>query len=206
MTDANDNDARSRLNPEDRRRQLLRVTSNIIATDGLENVRVPYVAAAAGVTRPVVYKFFPNRRALIHGVLEDFKDTLQARLPDISDEIPDDITALADIFVNSACNVIEETGAGGWLLLGAVGLDPETEEMSRNMLDALFEPWMGGIETLTGSPRHQSLALAHMLAAAARSVISLWMNGKMNRDEVVTMLLRSILAVLNEFARTDVEK
>ena len=43
---------RTRLSPEDRREQLLRVTSEIIATDGVDAVRIPYVSAAAGVTRP----------------------------------------------------------------------------------------------------------------------------------------------------------
>ena len=56
---------RTRLSPEDRHQQLLRVTSDIIAADGVDNVRIPYVAAAAGVTRPVVYKFFPNRHELL---------------------------------------------------------------------------------------------------------------------------------------------
>ena len=204
MTDENDNDARLRMSPEDRRRQLLRVTSNIIATDGLESVRIPYVAAAAGVTRPVVYKFFPNRSALIHGVLEDFKDTLQARLPEINDESTADKVNTTRLFVNTACDVIEETGAGGWLLLGAIGHDPETEAMSREMLDALFEPWMNAIKDITGSPRHQNRALAQMLASSVRAVISLWMRGELTREEVVQMLMRSIVAVLREFSRTDV--
>ena len=57
--------ARTRLSPEERQRQLLRVTSDIIASDGVDNVRITYVVAAAGVTRPVVYKFFPHRNELI---------------------------------------------------------------------------------------------------------------------------------------------
>ncbi|MBT8468736.1 MAG: TetR/AcrR family transcriptional regulator, partial [Deltaproteobacteria bacterium] len=75
--------SRTRLSPEERQQQLLRVTSDIIAADGVDNVRIPYVAAAAGITRPVVYKFFPNRHELIKGVLEDFLEDFARRTPDI---------------------------------------------------------------------------------------------------------------------------
>ena len=61
------------------------MTSEIIATDGVDAVRIPYVSAAAGVTRPVVYKFFPNRHELIKGVLEDFREDFARRTPDILD-------------------------------------------------------------------------------------------------------------------------
>ena len=52
---------KTRLPPEERREQLLRVASEILARGGAERVRIPEVARAAGVTRPIVYKFFPNR-------------------------------------------------------------------------------------------------------------------------------------------------
>ena len=74
---------RTRLSPEDRHQQLLRVASDIIAHDGVDNVRSPYVASAAGVTRPVVYKFFTNRHELIKGVLEDFRDDFAQRTPNL---------------------------------------------------------------------------------------------------------------------------
>ncbi|MBW2687650.1 MAG: TetR/AcrR family transcriptional regulator, partial [Deltaproteobacteria bacterium] len=110
--------ARTRLSPEERRQQLLRVTSDIIATDGVDNVRIPYVAAAAGVTRPVVYKFFPNRHELIKGVLEDFREDYSRRVPDV--EAPDqdlDISTTARAFIDAACDTIEDRGSGGWQLL-----------------------------------------------------------------------------------------
>ena len=47
-----------RLPPEERREQLLRVASDILASGGAERVRIPDVVMAAGVSRPIVYKFF----------------------------------------------------------------------------------------------------------------------------------------------------
>ena len=73
-----DSERGQRLWAKDRRQQLVDVASAIIAREGVDRVRIPEVATAAGVTRPVVYKFFPNRQALLVAVLEDFTDALRA--------------------------------------------------------------------------------------------------------------------------------
>ena len=67
-----------RLWAADRRKQLLGVAARLLAQEGLDGVRIPDVAAEAGVTRPVV-RHFSNRQAILVGVLEDFGATLQER-------------------------------------------------------------------------------------------------------------------------------
>ena len=70
----------NRLWAADRRKQLLDVAGRLLAKEGVDGVRIPDVAALAGVTRPVVYKHFSNRQAILVGVLEDFGQTLQERV------------------------------------------------------------------------------------------------------------------------------
>ena len=53
-----------RLWAADRRRSLVVAAARLLVERGADAVRIPDVAAAAGVTRPVVYKHFPNRTAL----------------------------------------------------------------------------------------------------------------------------------------------
>jgi len=60
---------RTRLSAPERRRDLLRVAGGLMATRGVDGVQLAAVAVAAGVTRPVVYRFFANRRVLIIAVL-----------------------------------------------------------------------------------------------------------------------------------------
>ena len=71
---------RQRLSPEERRRHLLQVAAGLISAQGVDAVQFPEVAAAAGVTRQLVYRFFPSRQALIMAVLEDFAEALTQRL------------------------------------------------------------------------------------------------------------------------------
>ncbi|MBW1761074.1 MAG: TetR/AcrR family transcriptional regulator [Deltaproteobacteria bacterium] len=192
--------ARTRLSPEERRQQLLRVTSDIIATDGVDNVRIPYVAAAAGVTRPVVYKFFPNRHELIKGVLEDFREDYSRRVPDV--EAPDqdlDISTTARAFIDAACDTIEDRGSGGWQLLRSVGPDQEISTISKEFRKQLVQPWLAPLRVLTGVSEAEASALADVMISGAGEILQRWIDGEFSRQQVATLLERIILAVLIEF-------
>jgi AcrR family transcriptional regulator len=71
-----------RLPAEQRRRQLLEVACDVFATGGFHATAMDDVAAAAGVTKPVLYQHFPSKRALFLELLDDvgrqLLDDLQA--------------------------------------------------------------------------------------------------------------------------------
>jgi AcrR family transcriptional regulator len=191
---------RTRLSPEERQRQLLRVTSDIIAADGIDNVRIPYVAAAAGVTRPVVYKFFPNRHELIKGVLEDFREDYTRRVPDV--ESPNqtlEVATTARAFIDAACDTIEARGSGGWQLLRSVGPDQEISAISKEFRRQLVQPWLAPLRALTGVGEAEGLALADVMVTGAGEILQRWIEGEFSREQVAALLGRIILAVLNEF-------
>jgi len=192
--------ARTRLSPEDRQQQLLRVTSEIIATDGIDKVRIPYVAAAAGITRPVVYKFFPNRHELIKGVLEGFREDFARRTPKIL-ELNDaaDVGSIARGFIDAACDTIEAKGSGGWQLLRSVGPDREISAISKEFRGQLVEPWLLPLRELTGVDDAEAEALADLMLSGAGEILQRWIDGDFSRQQVATLLGRIILAVLNEF-------
>lgn len=191
---------RTRLSPEDRHEQLLRVASEIIATDGVDSVRIPYVAAAAGVTRPVVYKFFPNRHELIKAVLEDFRDAFAARTPNILETDGDaDIESIAKAFIDAACDTIEARGSGGWQILRSAGHDPEISTISREFRGHLVKPWLIPLRELTGVNDAEALALSDMFLSGAGEILQRWIEGEFSRDQVAILLGRIILAVLSEF-------
>lgn len=192
-------DMRTRLSPENRREQLLRVTSDIIETDGVDMVRIPYVAAAAGVTRPVVYKFFPNRHELIKGVLESFREEFAGRTPDISGDQTGEIGLIARVFIDAACDTIEAKGSGGWQLMRSVAPDAEIAVISRGFRGQLVEPWLIPLQELTGVPDAEARALADMFLSGAGEILQRWIDGEFSRERVANLLGRIILAVLIEF-------
>lgn len=62
---------KTRLRAADRRRQLLDVARDVFAQRGFHATSMDDVAEAAGVTKPVLYQHFENKRALYVELLED---------------------------------------------------------------------------------------------------------------------------------------
>ncbi len=57
------------MSAEDRRQQLLDVTSEIVATRGFQAVSIVSVARAAGISRPIVYEHFGDLPGLLKALV-----------------------------------------------------------------------------------------------------------------------------------------
>src|SRR3546814_17976568 len=74
---------RSRKAPETVRRALLDGAAAIAASHGLAAISVQTVADSAKVTKGGLFHHFPNKQALVEGVLADQFEKLDAVLDDI---------------------------------------------------------------------------------------------------------------------------
>ncbi|WP_342360521.1 helix-turn-helix domain-containing protein [Terrarubrum flagellatum] len=70
---------RSRLSGDERRRRLLDVATDAFARNGYQAASMREIAAAAGVTKPVLYDHFPSKEALFIELVRRARDDLVAR-------------------------------------------------------------------------------------------------------------------------------
>ncbi|MEH6584802.1 MAG: TetR/AcrR family transcriptional regulator, partial [Halioglobus sp.] len=61
---------RSRLSPHARRMQLLDCASEIIQEQGLSNLTMEFLAKRAGVSNPLIYKYFDTRLEILQELLQ----------------------------------------------------------------------------------------------------------------------------------------
>jgi AcrR family transcriptional regulator len=193
---------RRRLPPDERRRDLLRVAGDLLSESGVDGLHFAEVAAAAGVTRPLVYRFFPTRRALILAVLEDYAAELTERFGrGAMRSIPGSNPEVARVFVEAVCDTIESRGAGPWHLLDSKGPDPEIARRGQEIIDRLMAPWRLRLREVTGASERESRTLARMIVAAGRAVLDLWCAGALSREEAVRDTTRGVSALVEAFAR-----
>src|SRR5829696_5853777 len=62
--------ARRRLAPEERRRLIVEAAGRLFWEHGYDGTRLDAIATAAGVTKPVLYRHFADKRALYLALLE----------------------------------------------------------------------------------------------------------------------------------------
>ena len=67
---------RRRLAPEQRRRLIVEAAGRLFGERGYDGTRLDAVAAAAGVTKPVLYRHFADKTALYLALLERHREDL----------------------------------------------------------------------------------------------------------------------------------
>lgn len=193
--------SRARVPPDARRRQLIDEASRILTEEGLESLQVSSLAERAGVSRPLVYRMFPTRHALVRAILDDFDDAIDRRfhralllaLPAGS------IESITTAFIDACCDVIEEKGAGPWLLLDARGSDPEIARISREAFTRLLGPWQEQLATFTGTSAKRAANDLWVIVAAGRAALWGWIDGSISRAEAVADATRAVSALVAAF-------
>ncbi|MFO0709476.1 MAG: TetR/AcrR family transcriptional regulator [Sandaracinus sp.] len=196
-----------RVPAEARRRQLLELSARILTDEGLERLEITMLAERAGVSRPLVYRLFPTRHALVREVLADFTAVISERFQRaILRALPGTTTGastiegLATLFVEACCDAIEQKGAGPWLLLlDAQGADPEVARLGREALSKLLGPWEEQLAAFTGSPPRRAANHLWVIVAAGRAAIGGWIAGSLSRSEAVSDATRAVSALVEVF-------
>jgi AcrR family transcriptional regulator len=193
--------ARPRLSPDARRRQLLADASRILTEEGLEKLQISALAERAGVSRPLVYRAFPTRHALFRAILEDFTEAIDRRFHRaLLHALPKGgIDAIAMAFIEASCDVIEEKGAGPWLLLDAPANDPELARIGWETFTALLGPWQHQLAGFTGTDAKRAANDLRIIVAAGRAALWGWIDGSLARADAVADATRAVTALLAAF-------
>ena len=70
MAVVKDKPAQSSIESDNRRQQILNAAQELIVTEGLEGFRIREVAQRAGMHHASLLYYFPNREALVRGIVE----------------------------------------------------------------------------------------------------------------------------------------
>jgi AcrR family transcriptional regulator len=114
------------MSPEARRRQILDAAVDLILSSGHSGCTLEQVAAAAGVSKPLIYKYFPRRDDLMAAMLERELAELHGRG---FEAIPADapLERVIRATVERALRYYHEHGP----ILRLLATDPAVADMSR---------------------------------------------------------------------------
>ncbi|UJR82973.1 TetR/AcrR family transcriptional regulator [Sandaracinus amylolyticus] len=193
--------ARARVPPDARRRQLIDEASRLLTEEGLDSLQISSLAERAGVSRPLVYRMFPTRQALVRAVLDDFNDAIDRRFHRaLLRALPaGTIESITTAFIDASCDVIEEKGAGPWLLLDARGSDPDIARISREAFTHLLGPWQEQLATFTGTSAKRAANDLWIIVAAGRAALWGWIDGSISRADAVADATRAVSALVAAF-------
>ena len=185
---------RRRLRPEERRNELLDVGAVFFATQPYDEVLMEDIAARAGVSRALLYKYFPGTRELFAAIYQRAADRLldSAQLaPDLplADTVAAGLDAHIDYFATHRLTVLaaNRTLAGDPLIQAII--DEELAVLRARLLNAAG---------FTGHARDVASAVLRAWLVFVREMCVEWLESeKIERDEVRAACLRTLSAALD---------
>lgn len=127
--------------PDDRRNELLDIAAELFATRSYGDVLMEDVAAGAGVSRALLYRYFPDKRSLFASIYQRAADRLLAviqldpTLP-MAEQVAAGLDAHIDYLATNTHTVLAANRVlSGDPMIQAI-ISDELTELRRRMLDA----------------------------------------------------------------------
>lgn len=195
MTTAGAPAPRVRLDPAERRRQIIAAAQRLYADRPYDRVSTAELAAAAGVARGLINHYFENKRELFLEAMRDSVMMPAAALPDLDDRTTAERTRLTVEWILDAATTYGQAwvnASGAANLHGDSDIqaivDEADDRAARLVLDAI------------GLPDDAVLrARLRPMAALTKAVCREWLQRQtFTRDEAATLLTSSILLFVEE--------
>ncbi len=191
---------RTRLTPQARRDQILDRAAELVLADGLAAISMDGVARAAGVSKGLVYNYFPDRQAL-------FAALLQREQRDLNDRGMRGALAasdFADLIRRTTGLYLRQTEARGALiaaLLADPGVARLMEAQDRVDREQAFRFFVRATRRAYGLPLPTAIAAVDLLWAVTDRAGQLVGQGLMGAEEATEMCVSLFVGGLAELSR-----
>jgi AcrR family transcriptional regulator len=197
MSNKSNTNARPRLGSEERRATIVEAAGRLFGERGYDATTLDDVAAAAGVTKPILYRHFDSKRDLYLALLRRHRDDL----PTFADAIPasgppeEVIRAVLDVWLDYV-----ESHLYAWrMLFRDRGGGPEIEAFRREVQDSARAVLVELLDQLTQGavPRSEREPLAELMRMGMASLVLWWAETPdVSRGAVLDAMTRAWLGLV----------
>jgi AcrR family transcriptional regulator len=188
---------RRRLAPADRRVLIIEVAGRLFGERGYDGTRLDDVAAAAGVTKPVLYRHFDNKTALYLALLDRHRADLGSFAGAIpaSGTLEQRLRAVLDVWLHYV-----ETHSYAWkMLFRDTGGGVEVAAVRRDVHAQARATLVAMIRALstTRIPRRELEPLAELLSMGMAALVLWWIeDAAASREAIADALTRVWVGLL----------
>jgi AcrR family transcriptional regulator len=181
--------AYTRLQVDERRRQLLELGARLFATHSYAELSMARIAREAGISKALLYHYFPSKQDFFVATLQQGADEIARRTEPDSDLPPFEALAAS---LDGFLGWIEENETAYRKLIESVGSVPEVKELVDGIRDATSARILEGLGA-GDPPPPKTRAAARGWLWLMDGVILDWLEHRdMSRAEVRDLLLASL--------------
>ncbi|MEV0111412.1 TetR/AcrR family transcriptional regulator [Nocardia sp. NPDC050799] len=186
---------RVRLSPDERKTQLITLGVKMLGERAIEDISVSEIAAQAGISRGLLFHYFPTKQDFQLEVVRHANAELLARV------VPDPTLSLFDMLRDSVGRYIDYVSENRTsylaLLRGPTSSSPELAAMVEQTRHAIVDIILTQVP-LSPEEREQPrlvLVVRGWVAFTEETTLS-WLRGEsISRDELIELLVESLLSL-----------
>ncbi|MEE1928620.1 TetR/AcrR family transcriptional regulator [Streptomyces sp. TRM 70351] len=194
---------RRRMGVEERRRQLIAVALELFSQRSPDEVSIDDIASAAGISRPLVYHYFPGKNSLYEAAVRIAAEELAGRF---AEPRGGPLGARLLRVMRRYFDFVSEHGPGFAALLrggSAVG-SPQADAMIDHVRQRAYAELLVHLDVETPGPR-LALVIRSWVGLAETTALT-WLDGRtLPREELELQLVHAFLALAAVTAATDAE-
>ena len=187
--------AYTRLDVEERRRRLLELGTELFARHDYDALSMAAIAREAGLSKALLYHYFPSKQAYFVATLERKADELAGRIAPDPDLAPaEQLATSLDAFLGW----VEENGDGYARLVRGAGSVPEVREVMEEVRAATAELILAGFDPATPQAPVRRTAVRAWLWFLDGAILDWLEHRDLAREELKTLGLRALEGALGE--------
>ncbi|MFI5803044.1 TetR/AcrR family transcriptional regulator [Streptomyces sp. NPDC051561] len=194
---------RRRMGVEERRQQLIGVALELFSHRSPDEVSIDEIAAAAGISRPLVYHYFPGKQSLYEAALKRAADELAGRFNEPHDG---PLGARLLRVMGRFFGFVDEHGPGfSALMRGGPAVGSSTANaMIDEVRQAAYEQILDHLGV--GEPSARLALVVRSWVSLAESTALIWLDGReIPRGELELQLVHDFAALMAVSAAYDAE-
>lgn len=181
-----------RMDVDERRRQLLERGAELFTTHSYDELSMNKIAAEVGISKALLYHYFPSKQAFFEETLSAWAEELQQRTEPDPDLSPvEQLTASLDAFL---AMVEENAGAYRNLMQSATGV-PEIRDLIEEVRRATAQRILGGLYP-DGAPPKARIAVSGWLWFMDGACLNWIEHRDVEREELRDLLLGVLMGAL----------
>jgi len=185
---------RTRLDPEARRAQLVDLGLEMLSTRPLDKVAIDDIAAGAGISRGLLFHYFPTKRDFHVAVAQAAAQELLDRTdPDPTLPVMERLRAGVESFVD---HVTHNRDAYVAFIRGSSGGDPELLQVYEATRMAFTDRVLDGLGLKSSAPPRLRAAVRGWVAFTEEVTVDWLSHPELERDEVVDLIDDSLVAIV----------
>jgi AcrR family transcriptional regulator len=182
-----------RLSHAQRRRQLLDAAACLIIERSLDAVTMEGVAARAGVSKALPYRFFTNRDDLLMALYDREAGILTRRMREATRRV-DGFEPRVRAIVETWLEGVSERGLVLGMLVLASPLAGPIEARRQHVVTALAREWGGAVARELGIDEHRAQRMMTVVLVGGQALIPLWLQQPDDRKTLIDDFVGFVVA------------